>query len=167
MEVTYGWKIGSRIKIDAGKAGKELLEIGSQITPKSVVDFASKNKSTELHKHFEWDDKKAGELYRIQQAGHLLRCITIEKTTIDKKGDKKVLTIRAFENVKNDDEFMPEKTMYVPIETALSVTEYRENVQENIRKAISDINEKAALYEIYLNNPTLFKDGLKTAMKAI
>lgn len=45
-------------------------------TPQSVVDVARDPKSA-LHKYFEWDDKIAGDLYRLDQARSLLQSVTI------------------------------------------------------------------------------------------
>lgn len=42
------------------------------LNPVDVVAFA-RNKSTALHSQFEWDNRKAGEAYRLEQARHLIR----------------------------------------------------------------------------------------------
>lgn len=42
-----------------------------------VVDFA-RDPGTELHKHFEWDDTKAAQEYRLEQARGLIRiCVRV------------------------------------------------------------------------------------------
>lgn len=43
------------------------------LNPKKVVDWAGKNPKSELHKHFEWDDKKAGAAFRLWQARELIK----------------------------------------------------------------------------------------------
>lgn len=42
------------------------------IKPRVVVDWARENPSSELHGRFEWDDAKAAEKYRVDQARQLI-----------------------------------------------------------------------------------------------
>jgi len=42
------------------------------LRPADVVAFA-RNPKTSLHERFEWDDGKAAEKYRLEQARHLIR----------------------------------------------------------------------------------------------
>lgn len=44
------------------------------LTPRRVIS-AAKAKTNPLHDYFEWDNSKAAERYRIQQAGALIRAI--------------------------------------------------------------------------------------------
>jgi hypothetical protein len=52
------------------------LDDGS-LTASSVLD-ASRPKDAPLHPVFEWDNKKAAENYRLQQANTVIRCVTIK-----------------------------------------------------------------------------------------
>jgi hypothetical protein len=55
---------------------KELEELQRQnaglLLPKAVVDFA-RDPSSALHAHFEWDDAKAAEDHRLNQARRIIR----------------------------------------------------------------------------------------------
>lgn len=63
------WKIKGIYKADAAKVADE---IGSEkITPEQVLEKA-RNKDSELHKCFEWDDSIAAEKYRLTQARGIL-----------------------------------------------------------------------------------------------
>lgn len=62
--------------------------------PKSVLDFA-RNKSTELHKFFEWDDNEAAEKYRIAQARALIRVNVIVSPQTNEK-------VRAYVSLSTD-----------------------------------------------------------------
>ena len=42
------------------------------IKPHRVVDWARENPKSALHKNFEWDDAKAAEAFRVQQARRLI-----------------------------------------------------------------------------------------------
>jgi len=49
------------------------MEHGGILRASDVVEFA-RNPDTALHKKFEWDDTKAAERYRINQASHIIKC---------------------------------------------------------------------------------------------
>jgi len=59
------------------------LENGGELHPQAVVADARDAKSP-LHRYFEWDDKKAAEAHRMDQARALIRSIRI----IDDNDDK-------------------------------------------------------------------------------
>jgi hypothetical protein len=49
-----------------------------RLTPKAVIAAARDSKHP-LHKHFEWDDAKAANSYRLEQARELIRIIRVEE----------------------------------------------------------------------------------------
>ena len=57
---------------------KQLLKIqkhnGGNLSPVAVVD-AARAADHPLHDRFEWDDSKAGEAYRIEQARRMIRAV--------------------------------------------------------------------------------------------
>ena len=75
--MVYKWKSCSYIKADAQLAGEQFAQLAQTdegLTPQSVLD-ANRDEGTPLHDSFEWDDSAAAEKYRINQAGHFIRCI--------------------------------------------------------------------------------------------
>lgn len=48
------------------------------LKPQSLVDHARDNPGTALHAYFQWDDVRAGNLHRLEQARSLLRHIRID-----------------------------------------------------------------------------------------
>lgn len=68
-------------KADPQRIGEALSKIAAEangeLTPKAVVENA-RNPRHVLHKHFEWDDAKAAESFRIEQARTVIRCIHAE-----------------------------------------------------------------------------------------
>lgn len=56
---------------------------GGRLTAEAVVSDAT-SKTSPLHRYFEWDDKKAGHQYRLEQARALIRRISVQVTTISK-----------------------------------------------------------------------------------
>lgn len=53
-------------------------ESGGELRPRAVVE-AARDKDHPLHPHFEWNDAKAAEAYRLDQARVLIRSIQIEE----------------------------------------------------------------------------------------
>lgn len=74
MDKVY-WKVNGIFKADANKVYSEMLEI-KEITPQSVLERA-RDKKSELHKCFEWNDNVAAEAYRKQQAGNIIRMLYV------------------------------------------------------------------------------------------
>ena len=89
--MVYKWKDASQIKVDAQTAGEicEKLERNGGLTAKRLVD-ESRSKTAPLHDAFEWDDEKAAEAYREDQARYIIRSLIIESET--KEGEP----VRAF-----------------------------------------------------------------------
>ena len=74
----YKWKTGAVVKTNADVAGKqfEQLEKTVGLTPQTVLD-ANRAENAPLHNEFEWNDEQAAELYRLRQAGYLIRSISV------------------------------------------------------------------------------------------
>lgn len=121
--VIYGWRSGAHISLDAQKAGEELDRLrtrhNGQLTPETVVEKARDPKS-HLHAHFEWDDAAAAENYRQEQAGQLIRSLTVDITRSNIEEPKH---IRAFVNVERDGD-----RHYVAIAHAMSDEQLRRQV---------------------------------------
>jgi hypothetical protein len=90
-----------------------LLEIreanGGVLTAQAVVD-AARDPLHPLHQHFEWDDEKGAEKYRVSQARQLIRIVKL--VYIDKRGD--VQKMRVFHSV-SDPESVTGRS-YVPLD---------------------------------------------------
>lgn len=67
------------------KKGKGTLDA------REVVDFA-RDESTSLHRLFEWDNEKAGDKYRIEQARHIIAAHVVIMPGLDDRP----LKVRAF-----------------------------------------------------------------------
>lgn len=122
MGMVYQWKPGSHIKIDAQAAGEEMEAIrvrnNGRLETGDVVDAARDEKSA-MHKHFEWDDQVAAGAWRNEQAGHLIRCVTVAIV----KQDGEPQPTRAFVSVKRD-----EDRSYTSVQHALSDEDLRQQV---------------------------------------
>jgi hypothetical protein len=65
---------------DAQPVGEELARItatnGGLLTPAEVIN-AARNKTSVLHRHFDWNNAAAAQQWRLQQARHLVAAIRI------------------------------------------------------------------------------------------
>lgn len=68
-------------KANPQKIGEELARLGASnaghIRPKDVIE-AARNPRSALHKLIEWDDAKAADSYRLDQAREIIRIIRVE-----------------------------------------------------------------------------------------
>lgn len=130
MPVTYGWRPGSRVNLDAQKAGEALAKIEKShnglLEPDMVVTAARDEKSP-LHAHFEWDDSIAAEAHRADQAREIIRAITIDIS----RSNVEPRPIRAFVNVE-----VGGQQGYASTMTAMSSADLRKQV---IRKAWEEL----------------------------
>jgi len=132
-------------KVSAQVVGEELerLSGGSGVTPVQVVDAARPVWSA-LHPLFEWDDVRAAEMYRRQQAGDVLRQIKI----VVEEGPRP-LQVRAFVNVTptpvpgEDEDAGASRRVYMPTRVALADEGMRRQVLE---EALSRIRQWRAVY---------------------
>lgn len=100
--MVYQWKKASYIKADANVAGQmcEQLEQTVGLTAKSLLD-ANRPKEAPLHGEFEWDDSKAAEQYREQQARHIINCLCVKPERSDQEPVRAFFTISqpSYENI--------------------------------------------------------------------
>lgn len=91
---------GMQLPIKPAVAGKCLLDIyeknDHKLTPEAVITTA-RDTDNPLHACFEWNNEKAGEEYRLQQARKIIQCVTVVKQI-----DNKNVSVRAFVNLKQD-----------------------------------------------------------------
>jgi hypothetical protein len=145
----YKWK-QERFPVKAQAAGEELERIQAThngISPQVVVD-ESKPKDAILHKCFEWNDTKAAEKYREQQARVLIANIVTVKF---EEEQEEIKPVRAFINVVDCDE--PAK--YVSLKTALSDENYRKQMYD---KALSELKSFQQKYSNLQELADLFKE---------
>lgn len=116
----YIWTGGARIRANAQLIGNELetlqQENQGRLTARVVVESA-RDATSPLHPVFEWDNVRAAELYREEQARYVLRCIRVVNAR-DEHGTP-TQTMHAFVNLTEtvgDDE----QRSYIPIAHVLS-----------------------------------------------
>lgn len=77
--MVFEYKKGARIKCDAQTAGEfcQMLERNGGLTARRLVE-ESRPKDAPLHKDFEWNNKKAAQLYRESQGRHIISHIVVK-----------------------------------------------------------------------------------------
>jgi hypothetical protein len=134
--MVYKWR-QERFPVKAQVAGEELeriQEVYNGISPQVVVE-ESKPEDATLHKCFEWNDTKAADKYREQQARVLIANIVTVKL---EEEQEEIKPVRAFINVVDCDE--PAK--YVSLNTALNDENYRRQMLDNALKELISFKQK-------------------------
>ena len=101
-----------------------------------------------LHEYFEWNDGKAGEEYRLQQARFLVR--TVEVEIISPEGP---ITEKAYVNVDVVTDSGVQQN-YVSLQTALKDDNYRLQI---FAKALREINYWKDKYKHYERLAPIFR----------
>lgn len=138
------WKSGTRFPVQAQVAADTIKNLQQSLGRDSVTAkellIASRDENAPLHNCFEWDDCIAAELYRTEQARHLISSIVVEFV----QDDKPPVTTRLFVNVqpvtpKQHGEF-------VTINVALDNDGYRAQVLKNALDELRNFQRKYAAY---------------------
>lgn len=97
--IKYSFNTGYVIKgLNPQITGEILENIANQygkIDTENVIEVA-KNESNHLHSYFEWNNDRAGDLYRKEQAGQLIRAVNV--TIVE--NENTIECDRAFVNIK-------------------------------------------------------------------
>lgn len=126
----YEWRNGypgSR-GVDAQVAGEICETIrkrcGGKLMPRDVVEEAANDKSP-IHPVFEWDDEKAAEEFRLEQARSMLRSIFVKISEADE-------LINQYVNVR----FADDDRCYVGIQQAVQDPEMRKQLLDQALREI-------------------------------
>lgn len=102
MGMVYQWKPAASIKVDPDVAGTVLERLrrvnNGRLTAEHVVT-ESQPRTSPLHDYFEWDDRKAGKRWRLEQASHMIRSIEVVRIA-----EQDVKPVRAFVSVVRDED---------------------------------------------------------------
>lgn len=119
----YVWAKGCRLTkktADPQVIGDTLDQLqgenGGRLTPRVVVDAARPDESP-LHPCFEWDDLRAAELYREDQARHVINSVRVVQRSDDPRAEARVL--HAFVSLSEQTDDGPERG-YIPLARVLN-----------------------------------------------
>lgn len=137
------------MKKETGMQLKELKLLakknGGLLDPKQVVAFA-RDVKTALHTAFEWDNTKAAEQYRLDQARRLIR-VSVE--VVRHKG--KNITVQAFYSVDDD---RKDGAGYRSFSVLMMEEEGRESV---LRTAIKELKSFQSKYKMLTELSKVFE----------
>ena len=131
---------------EAGEYMRELSEKEGGLTARSLLNH-SREEDALLHPCFEWDDGKAAEAYRLNQAGDIIR--NVVAVAVD---NAPVEEVRAF--VSTTDYGVPNEGVYKPVIEALADEETKEIVLKNaireayaFKKKYKNLNELSGVFD--------------------
>lgn len=100
MSVVWGVM---KFKADAQRCYDEIQTLGESYTPQDIVELA-KGKDTELHKCFDWNNKKAAEKWRVHQARMICCSLTVK---VQSSTEKPSMSYRVIEHDREDMAYKP------------------------------------------------------------
>jgi hypothetical protein len=144
MQVNYTWSEGSRFPVQAQVAGEALEDIrerhGDGLKPAVVVE-ESRPDVAPLHCCFEWQDEKAAELYREDQARRVIRSVRVLHEPMP-DGEVRAPTI-AYVSVR-----LPESgPVYLTTARVLSDVDLRQQALENALALLRGVEARYAHLE--------------------
>lgn len=128
-------------KQNAQKCYDEIYENGAikETTPEAVVEKA-KNKNTELHKCFEWNDKVAGHKYRIIQARDILCSFRILSDEIV-ESENKPFEVRAVVKGDEPNHYKPTKLVVQKMDEYQALLDQAKRELESFRRRYENLIE--------------------------
>lgn len=130
---TYEYRVRGLQKAPAQVAGEimeQLEQSEAGLSPASLLD-ASRDENAPLHNEFEWDDAKAAEEYRLNQAGQIIR--NVYRVTVE---TQEQAPVRAFVPTGE------RQNAYVSIATALTNEQWRKNLLEQAKRDMQAFSAK-------------------------
>lgn len=123
-----------------GERITQLSEKQGFVTPKMVLDDARKP-SSPMHEYFDWDNKKAAECWRIEQAKYLIRNIVVTVVNEECQEVRHFFSITPTEGMKTD-----ATKVYVTLNSVLSDDNKRKEV---VAYALRELNGWTERYRQY------------------
>lgn len=105
--MVYEWMDGFRSSVKAQEAGEIMRRLADdgELTPAKLVEEA-RPETSPLHRGFEWDDAKAAENYRRQQATIMIRAIVVKETDLIEGGNDEI-RIKVFNMAEKGSNYEP------------------------------------------------------------
>jgi len=133
----HSWSISAQI---VGEEFEHIKNRYGKLKPEFIIESAIK-KTSPIHSFFKWDDKKAAEQYRLQQASQLINSIRI---VVKIKGKK--ISTPAFLNIKIDNDT---NKFYEDINTVIRDPISKEYITEKARNQLKGWAEKYAFIDSF------------------
>ena len=130
-----------------GRALQDIYDQHLQLTAALVVE-AARPKDSPLHHRFEWDNKLAGPLYRLQQGGALIRSVKIVR---DEQEDCAPVRVRAFLHVPAVEGQSEDDTAasYVPVAVVAASPTMDALVRQEMQRRIRELRRTYGEYDAF------------------
>ena len=127
----YEWGEGWSPKMDANIVGGVVEQIEDEygsVTKERLLEVSRPNDSV-THSLFEWDDPKAAEMYRLDQAKHIIGALRV----VYVNSDCEQVTVKAFVNVSE----LSDKAAYRNVEVVLQDEDSREIYLKRVQNELN------------------------------
>lgn len=127
----YQWKAGSHHKVKADVAGRvcESLEKQGRLSAAELLETA-KDERSPIHVEFEWNDTKAAQGFRLQQARMIINTLTIQISSKEKQ------PVRAFFNI------IQQEPTYTSIQTIINDSDSYQLLLKQAYKELTEFKNK-------------------------
>lgn len=136
------WSVEGLHKGDAQKCYDECQTL-KEVTPENVLAKA-KNKKTELHKCFEWDDSVASEKYRLIQAREIIRHFVIMPA--EKKDDTP--KVRSYQVTTKRNVYEPTRIIMQKPDEYMALLKRAKAELEAFKQRYKTLTELETLFEV-------------------
>ena len=136
------WSIEGLYKGDAQKCYDECQTL-DEITPESVLEKA-KNRKTELHKCFEWDDSVAGEKYRLIQARQIIQHFMI----VSPETDDSFVKVRSYQISTTRNVYLPSRVIVQQPDEYKALLKRAKAELEAFKQRYKTLAELESLFEV-------------------
>lgn len=143
--MVYKWMEGFRSSVKAEVAGEvmERLESEGRLTPANLVEEA-RPVDAPMHRAFEWDDAKAAENYRRQQATQMIRAIVVRESDVI-EGGKEAVQVKVFNQPEKGGVYESLRTILLDEEKAGSLMDKAKAELRTFRIKYSQLERLARL----------------------
>lgn len=127
-----------------GAALQKMAKAHGGVTPESLVD-AARDPLSVFHSYFEWNLKKAAHAFRLWQARHLIREITLHVTYAGSRKPRDMelrVQTRAFQSISGKG-----GRSYQHIDVIKRNDAYQKQVVDRIAREIERLGAELAVYE--------------------
>ncbi len=141
--MVYQWKIPSLYPVSAEVAGTELdriYEKNGELKQEAIVE-ESRPETAPLHPIFEWDDKKAADKYRKEQATHLM-CALVQ---VEERKEQPPKEIQVSVH-KEKRAFTHAEKAYHPTRVVLEHPTMRDEAFRDVIRSIESFKQKFSIY---------------------
>lgn len=128
---------------DAQKCYDECQTL-KEVTPENVLNKA-RDEETELHKCFEWDNKVAGEKYRLIQARDIIRHFVI--VTPEESEEEEPIKVRSYQITTARNVYEPTKVFLQKPDEYAALLERAKNELEAFKQRYKILTELEEIFE--------------------